>query len=109
MNNLLQRQQHQQRVMTTMLRTSSNGSVLVVVQGRPIAEPGERDGRTDQRDDCLALLANMCCRLSRLNLLNEPQTLRQTAQATATGTKEKGLLSGGKGLLLGLEGRTCQP
>lgn len=26
------------------------------------------------------LLVNMCCRLSRLNLLNEPQTLRQTVQ-----------------------------
>lgn len=53
------------------------------------------DGPT--RGDCLALLANMCCRLSRLNLLNEPQTLRQTTQATATGGtyhQEKGVDTG---------------
>lgn len=57
------------------------------------------DRRTDgpTRGDCLALLANMCCRLSRLNLLNEPQTLRQTTQATATGGtyhQEKGVDTG---------------
>lgn len=84
MNNLLQRQQHQQRVMTTSFRTSSNGS------GGRGGEEELEDRQTDHWGDCLALLANMCCRLSRLNLLNEPQTLRQTAQATATGTMEKG-------------------
>lgn len=93
MNNLQQRQQHQQRVMTTSFRTSSNGSGA---QGEP-TDSGDRRTDGPTRGDCLALLANMCCRLSRLNLLNEPQTLRQTTQATATGGtyhQEKGVDNG---------------
>lgn len=78
--------------------------------GPKAADSGERRTDGPTRGDCLELLANMCCRLSRLNLLNEPQTLRQTTQATATGGthhQEKGVDTGrgeGRG-----EGRTCQP
>lgn len=68
------------------------------MEAGPMAtDSGDRTTDGPTRGDCLALLANMCCRLSRLNLLNEPQTLRQTTQATATGGtyhQEKGVDTG---------------